>query len=57
MGRKLWGRIQKHLPLIKAIFIFSILIFVIQTVGRIAHEVNGQQLQSELATLDTGTSC
>ena len=55
MWRKLWGRIQKHLPLIKAIFIFSILIIVIQTVGRIAHEVNGQQLQSELATLDTGT--
>lgn len=55
MGKRLWVGIQKHLTLIKSIFIFSILIFVIQMVGRIAHEVSGEQLQAELATLDTGT--
>jgi phosphatidylglycerol lysyltransferase len=55
MGKRLWGRIQKHLTLIKGIFIFSILIFVIQMVGRIAHEVSGEQLQAELASLDTAT--
>ena len=55
MGKRLWGRIQKHLTLIKGLFIFSILIFVIQMVGRVAREVNGEQLRAELATLDTGT--
>jgi len=55
MGKRWWGQIQKHLTLIKGIFIFSILIFVIQMVGRVAREVNGEQLRTELATLDTGT--
>ncbi|WP_203643076.1 bifunctional lysylphosphatidylglycerol flippase/synthetase MprF [Levilactobacillus andaensis] len=55
MGKGLWGRIQRHLTLIKGLFMFSILIFIIQAVGRVAKEVNGQDLRAELATLNTGT--
>lgn len=54
MGKRLWTGIQKHLTLIKGIFIFSVLIFIIREVGHIAREVNGEQIRAELAGLGTG---
>lgn len=51
MGKRLWAAIQKRLGLIKGIFIFSMLIFIIQEVAHVAREVNGHQLRDELSSL------
>ncbi|PWF99381.1 bifunctional lysylphosphatidylglycerol flippase/synthetase MprF [Levilactobacillus bambusae] len=50
--KKLWQRLDnfytKYATLIKLIFMLSVLIFVIQQVVKVSHEINGQQAQAVL---------
>lgn len=55
MGKRLWRTIQKHMTLIKGLFMFSVLLFIIHEVGRVAHEISGQQVRSVLGSLSWGT--
>ena len=55
MGKRLWSGLQKHMTLIKGLFMFSVLLFIIREIGRVAHEVSGQQVQTVLASLSWGT--
>lgn len=49
-GQRFYQKIQKHLTLLKAIFILSVLVFVILEVGRIFRDLNGQQIRQSLTT-------
>ncbi|KRN27410.1 hypothetical protein IV38_GL002062 [Lactobacillus selangorensis] len=48
--KKVSNLIEKHLTALKAIFILSVLAFVIYEVGRIAQQFNVQQLKAQLST-------
>lgn len=49
-GKRILQYIQRHLTIIKAIFILSVLAFVIFEVGRIFRDLNGQQVRQSLTT-------
>ncbi len=48
--QKMGAAINKRMGIIKALFVFSVLLFVITEVGKIAKEVSGEQLGSALAS-------
>ena len=52
----MWQRLQawmtKRLTLIKGIFLLSVLLLVIREVGRIGHEISGEQVRAALGALD-----
>ncbi|AVK64472.1 TIGR00374 family protein [Lactobacillus sp. CBA3606] len=50
MIQKVGASLNKRLGLIKALFVFSVLLFVITEVGKIAKEVSGAQLGTALAS-------
>ncbi|QMU07084.1 bifunctional lysylphosphatidylglycerol flippase/synthetase MprF [Levilactobacillus suantsaii] len=47
--------VQKRLTLIKGIFLLSVLLLVIRELGRIGHEISGEQLRVALGNLDFST--
>ena len=53
--QRLQGWVQKRLTLIKGIFFLSVLLLVIREVGRIGHEISGEQVRSALGALDLST--
>lgn len=52
--QKLYQLIKQHLTILKIIFMFSVLCFVIFELGRILKEVNGQVVKAELAQQGLG---
>ncbi|MFB9768299.1 bifunctional lysylphosphatidylglycerol flippase/synthetase MprF [Lactiplantibacillus modestisalitolerans] len=48
--RKIGAVLNKRMGIIKALFVFSVLLFVITEVGKIAKEVRGDQLATALAS-------
>ena len=50
LGRRIYQGIQRHLTLLKGLFILSVLVFVIFEVGRIFRDLNGEQLRASLTT-------
>ncbi|MCP8862119.1 MULTISPECIES: bifunctional lysylphosphatidylglycerol flippase/synthetase MprF [Latilactobacillus] len=49
-GKHIYEGIQRHLTLLKGIFILSVMVFVILEVGRIFRDLNGEQLKASLTT-------
>ncbi len=47
---RIWNFIQKHLNLLKAIFIMAVLVYVIIEIAKIGHDLNGQRVRNSLAT-------
>ncbi|WP_143444905.1 hypothetical protein, partial [Lentilactobacillus parabuchneri] len=50
MFNKLKDFIDKRMTLIKLIFVFSVLIFVVRQLAKIIREVNGEQFKTVLAS-------
>ena len=48
--QKIGTALNKRMGIIKALFVFSVLLFVITEVGKIAKEVSGAQLANALAS-------
>jgi len=48
--QKMGAVLNKRMGIIKALFVFSVLLFVITEVGKIAKEVSGEQLANALAS-------
>ncbi|AEV94787.1 bifunctional lysylphosphatidylglycerol flippase/synthetase MprF [Pediococcus claussenii] len=52
--KKIWGKIisffEKHLTIIKLLFVFSVLTFVLREITKIAHDVSGQQVADAFAS-------
>ena len=46
--------IDKRMTMIKLIFVFSVLIFVIRQLAKIIREVNGEQFKTVLASQSRG---
>ena len=50
--KKIWNFIQKHLNILKAIFVMAVLVYVIIELGRIVRDLNGQEVRNCLSTQD-----
>ena len=55
MWQRLQTWIQKRLTLIKGVFFLSVLLLVIREIGRIGHEISGEQVRSALGALSPTT--
>lgn len=49
--QRLMAWVQKRLTLIKGVFLLSVLLLVIRELGRIGHEISGEQVRSALSAL------
>jgi len=54
MLKKILNFIDKRMTLIKLLFVFSVLIFVVRQLAKIIREVNGNQFQTVLASQSKG---